>query len=53
MSEKSEYEKALEKARKRAKELFENVPEDIRKEFEKENVLGTPENLKDRSDEKE
>jgi|TARA_B110000211_G_scaffold76533_1_gene89746 hypothetical protein len=53
MDEITGYDKAVETAKKRAKELFEDVPENIRKELEKETTLGTPENVKDRSDKEE
>jgi hypothetical protein len=53
MDESPNYYKAVETAKKRAKALFDDVPEDVRKALENEVVLGTPENVKDRSDEKE
>lgn len=36
MDERLDYEKPLKAAKMRAKELFKNVPEDVRKELEKE-----------------
>jgi len=39
-------EKAKEKAMESAKELFKEKPKDIQEKFEKETVLGNPENLK-------
>lgn len=53
MTDKERYEKAKKKAEERAKELFRPVPDDVKKELEKENVLGTTDSLVDRSDEEE
>lgn len=45
MISKDDLEKAQERARKRAKEIFRPVPTDIEEELKKEKTLGTPENL--------
>lgn len=49
MSDQERYELAS----KKAKELFKPLPEDIKKELEKEKILGSPKNLMDRRDEQE
>ncbi len=53
MNDQERYELAKRKAKERAEELFKPVSKDIEDELNKENTLGTPENLIDRSDEQE
>jgi len=53
MNDKERYEQAKKKAEERAKELFKPLPEDVKKELEKDSTLGSPDNLVDRSDEQE
>ncbi|WP_444898369.1 hypothetical protein ACJJIX_16580 [Microbulbifer sp. VAAC004] len=53
MKRQPRYEKVKRNAEGRAKELFKPLPEDIKKELEKNSTLGSPENLVDRIDEEE
>jgi len=51
MKSQPSYEKIKSNAERRAKEFFKPLPEDIKKELEKDNTSGSPERLIDRSDE--
>ncbi|WHI53099.1 hypothetical protein P3339_10200 [Microbulbifer sp. MLAF003] len=53
MKRQPRYEKVKRNAEGRAKELFKPLPEDIKKELEKDSTLGSPQNLIDRIDEEE
>lgn len=53
MTDKDHLEKAKERARKRAKEIFCPAPPEIEKELKKEKTLGTPKNLVRPDNEKE
>ncbi|MES2824487.1 MAG: hypothetical protein V4732_12850 [Pseudomonadota bacterium] len=45
MIKKNDLEKANERAKKRAKDIFRPAPPEIEKELKKEKTLGTPKNL--------
>lgn len=45
MTDRDDLEKAKEKAKQRAKEIFRQAPPDIEDELKKETILGTPKNL--------
>ena len=45
MTSKDDLEKAKERAKKRAEEIFRPAPHEIEEELKKEKTLGTPKNL--------
>lgn len=45
MTDRNDLEKAKERAKKRAKEIFRPAPTEIEEELKQEKTLGTPKNL--------